>query len=188
MAYLLASIVCSVLVSVLLKVARKQKINIEQAVAVNYIVAVTLTMLVLKPDLSNPQVFLPTWWLFAALGILLPSVFVIMGKSVDAAGIVKSDAAQRLSLFLPIIASFTLFHEQLTEGRLIGLVLAFTALFFLLWKSDGGKKSGGLSTQVMLLLGVWCGYGVIDILLNKWRKAVPRLPAICWWRFVWPVS
>ena len=30
MAYLLASIVCSVLVSVLLKVARKQKINIEQ--------------------------------------------------------------------------------------------------------------------------------------------------------------
>ncbi|MGN6982263.1 EamA/RhaT family transporter, partial [Neisseria sp. P0009.S007] len=45
MAYLLTSIVCSVLVSVLLKVARKQKINIEQAVAVNYIVAVTLTML-----------------------------------------------------------------------------------------------------------------------------------------------
>ena len=123
--------VCSVLVSVLLKVARKQKINIEQAVAVNYIVAITLTILVLKPDLSNPQVFLPTWWLFAALGILLPSVFVIMGKSVDAAGIVKSDAAQRLSLFLPIVASFTLFHEQLTEGRLIGLVLAFTALFFL---------------------------------------------------------
>ena len=171
MAYLLASIVCSVLVSVLLKVARKQKINIEQAVAVNYIVAVTLTMLVLKPDLSNPQVFLPTWWLFAALGILLPSVFVIMGKSVDAAGIVKSDAAQRLSLFLPIIASFTLFHEQLTEGRLIGLVLAFTALFFLLWKSDGGKKSGSLSTQVMLLLGVWCGYGVIDILFKQVAKS-----------------
>lgn len=171
MAYLLASIVCSVLVSVLLKVARKQKINIEQAVAVNYIVAVTLTMLVLKPDLSNPQVFLPTWWLFAALGILLPTVFVIMGKSVDTAGIVKSDAAQRLSLFLPIVASFTLFHEQLTEGRLIGLVLAFTALFFLLWKSDGSKKSGGLSTQVMLLLGVWCGYGVIDILFKQVAKS-----------------
>ena len=131
MAYLLASIVCSVLVSVLLKVARKQKINIEQAVAVNYIVAVTLTMLVLKPDLSNPQVFLPTWWLFAALGILLPTVFVIMGKSVDAAGIVKSDAAQRLSLFLPIVASFTLFHEQLTEGRLIGLVFGIYGTVFL---------------------------------------------------------
>ena len=55
MLYLVASIVCSVLVSVLLKIARKQKIPIEQAVAVNYIVAITLTMLVLKPDLSDPM-------------------------------------------------------------------------------------------------------------------------------------
>ena len=106
MIYLLASILCSVSVSVLLKLARKNKIDVAQAVAVNYIVAVALTTWVLKPDLSNPKVFLPTWWLFGALGVLLPSVFVIMGKAVDAAGIVKSDAAQRLSLILPIISAF----------------------------------------------------------------------------------
>ena len=129
MIYLIASIVCSVAVAVLLKIARKQKIDIHQAVAVNYIAAVVLTMLVLKPDLGNPRAFLPTWWLFAALGVLLPSVFIIMGKSVDTAGIVKSDAAQRLSLFLPIVASFALFGEKLTEGRLIGITLAFVALF-----------------------------------------------------------
>lgn len=172
MLYLLASIVCSVMVSVLLKVARKQKIPIEQAVGVNYIVAVALTMLVLKPDLSQPQNFLPTWWLFAALGVLLPSVFVIMGKAVDAAGIVKSDAAQRLSLFLPIVASFALFGDKLTEGRLIGIALAFVALFCLLWKSEGSsKKSGSLMTQAGLLLGVWAGYGVIDILFKQVAKS-----------------
>lgn len=172
MLYLLASIVCSVMVSVLLKVARKQKIPIEQAVGVNYIVAVALTMLVLKPDLSQPQNFLPTWWLFAALGMLLPSVFVIMGKAVDAAGIVKSDAAQRLSLFLPIVAAFALFGDKLTEGRLIGIALAFVALFCLLWKSEGGsKKSGSLMTQAGLLLGVWAGYGVIDILFKQVAKS-----------------
>ena len=109
MIYLLASILCSVSVSVLLKLARKNKIDVAQAVAVNYIVAVALTAWVLKPDLSNPKAFLPTWWLFGALGVLLPSVFVIMGKAVDAAGIVKSDAAQRLSLILPIISAFVIF-------------------------------------------------------------------------------
>lgn len=171
MYYLLASIVCSVLVSVLLKVARKRKIKIEQAVAVNYIVAVTLTMLVLKPDLSNPAGFLPTWWLFAALGVLLPSVFVVMGKAVDSAGIVKSDAAQRLSLFLPVVASFAVFGEKLTEGRLIGIALAFVALFCLLWKSDGSKKSGSMTAQIGLLLGVWVGYGVIDILFKQVAKS-----------------
>ncbi|MBZ5718459.1 EamA/RhaT family transporter, partial [Haemophilus influenzae] len=84
--------------------------------AVNYVVAVILTLLVLKPDIGNIGAFLPTWPLFAALGVLLPSVFVIMGKSVEAAGIVKSDAAQRLSLFLPIVAALTLFGEKLSEG------------------------------------------------------------------------
>ncbi|ASK27900.1 DMT family transporter [Neisseria chenwenguii] len=171
MSYLLASIMCSVLVSVLLKIARRQKIDIGQAVGVNYIVAVALTMLVLKPDLGNPRAFLPTWWLFAALGVLLPSVFVVMGRAVDAAGIVKSDAAQRLSLFLPIAASFALFGEKLTEGRLIGIVLAFVALFCLLWKSEGGKQSGGMMAQAGLLMGVWAGYGVIDILFKQLAKS-----------------
>lgn len=50
MIYLLASILCSVSVSVLLKLARKNKIDVAQAVAVNYIVAVALTTWVLKPD------------------------------------------------------------------------------------------------------------------------------------------
>lgn len=171
MNYLIASILCSVAVSVLLKMARKKKIPVEQAVAVNYITAIILTMLVLKPDLDNPAAFLPTWWLFAALGVLLPTVFVIMGKAVDGAGIVKSDAAQRLSLFLPVIASFTLFGEKLTESRLIGIVLAFAALFCLLWKSDGGKKSGGFAANAALLLGVWAGYGVIDILFKQLAKS-----------------
>lgn len=171
MIYLLVSIVFSVSVSILLKMARKKKIDIAQAVAVNYIVAVALTVLVLKPDISNLSELMPTWWLFAALGVLLPSVFVVMGRSVELAGIVKSDAAQRLSLFLPVAASFALFGEQMTEGRLIGLSLAFAALFCLLWKNDGGKKSGGAVQQAVLLLGVWCGYGVIDILFKQLAKS-----------------
>lgn len=171
MAYLLISIVFSVSVSILLKMARKKKIDIAQAVAVNYVVAVILTLLVLKPDVGNIGAFLPTWWLFAALGVLLPSVFVIMGKSVEAAGIVKSDAAQRLSLFLPIVAALTLFGEKLSEGRLIGLCLAFAALFCLLWKHGGGKKSGSAWRQAALLLGVWAGYGIIDILFKQIAKS-----------------
>lgn len=171
MIYLLVSIMCSVLVSVLLKIARKQKIKIEQAVAVNYIVAIALTILVLRPDFSNVKAFLPTWWLFIALGILLPSVFVIMGRAVDSAGIVKSDAAQRLSLFLPVLASFTIFGERLTEGRFIGIILAFIALFCLLCKPEGAKKSATLANDIMLLLGVWGGYGIIDILFKQIAKS-----------------
>ena len=171
MNYLIISILCSVAVSVLLNISRSKKIDIEQAVAVNYLVAVSLTMAVLQPDLSTWQSYLPTWWLFAALGVLLPSVFVIMGRAVQQAGIVKSDAAQRLSLFLPVAASFLIFNETPTTGRLIGLALAFVALFCLLWKEGGGKKSGGTFSQAALLIGVWAGYGVIDILFKQVAKS-----------------
>lgn len=171
MIYLTASICFSVAVSVLLKIARSKSIDIEQAIATNYIVAVALCMLLLKPNLQAWQAYLPTWWLFAALGVLLPSVFIIMGRAVEHAGIVKSDAAQRLSLFLPIAASFLIFGEQLSQDRLIGLVLAFTALICLLWKAPSGskKKSGG--SGVLWLIGVWYGYGVIDILFKQLAKS-----------------
>ena len=171
MIYLIISILCSVAVSVLLKIARSKKIDIEQAVAVNYLMAIALCVYFLRPDLAAWKSYLPTWWLFAALGVLLPAVFVVMGRAVERAGIVKSDAAQRLSLFLPITASFAIFGEKLTQGRLIGIALAFCALFCLLWKGEGGKKSGGFAGNAALLLGVWAGYGVIDILFKQVAKS-----------------
>ncbi|MFV2028906.1 EamA family transporter [Neisseria sp. S1] len=171
MIFLIISILCSVSVSVLLKVARSKKIDIEQAVAVNYLAAIALCMWLLQPDLSQWRAYLPTWWLFAALGVLLPAVFIIMGRAVQQVGIVKSDAAQRLSLFLPITASFLIFGEELSPSRLIGISLAFVALFCLLWKNGGGKKSGNFTMQAMLLLGVWAGYGLIDILFKQVAKS-----------------
>jgi len=48
MHYLIFAILCSVSVSVLLKVARKHNIVIEQAIAFNYIVALSLCYFLLK--------------------------------------------------------------------------------------------------------------------------------------------
>ncbi|WP_213061558.1 hypothetical protein, partial [Escherichia coli] len=122
MHHLIIAVLCSVAVSVLLKVARKKNIVIQQAIAFNYIVALSLSYFLLKPDFKglgfsefvaqsdNAPVFF-------ALGILLPTVFIVMSKAVEYAGIVRSDAAQRLSLFLPIVAAFVIFGEQLSSAR-----------------------------------------------------------------------
>ena len=122
MNFLLISIACSVAVSVLLKLARKNGIGLAQAVAVNYPVAALLSLVFLKPDWHNWQsALLPQSWLLALLGMLLPSVFVIMGRAAEQAGIVKADAAQRLSLFLPVLAAFVLFGETLSSNKIIGM-------------------------------------------------------------------
>ena len=176
---LIIAVLCSVAVSVLLKVARKRNIAIQQAIAFNYIVALSLSWFLLKPDFKGLEFtdFIAqseNTPIFLALGILLPSVFIIMSKAVEFAGIVRSDAAQRLSLFLPILAAFLIFHETLSQSKVVGIVLAFAGLFCLLSKPN--QQSAVDFRGVLGLVGVWFGYGIIDILFKQVAKSGGAFP------------
>ena len=176
---LIIAVLCSVAVSVLLKVARKRNIVIQQAIAFNYIVALSLSWFLLKPDFKGLKfsefiVQSENTPIFLALGILLPSVFIIMSKAVEFAGIVRSDAAQRLSLFLPILAAFLIFHETLSQSKVVGIVLAFVGLFCLLSKPN--EQSAVAFRGVLALVGVWFGYGIIDILFKQVAKSGGAFP------------
>ena len=176
---LIIAVLCSVAVSVLLKVARKRNIVIQQAIAFNYIVALSLSWFLLKPDFKGLEfsefiVQSENTPIFLALGILLPSVFIIMSKAVEFAGIVRSDAAQRLSLFLPILAAFLIFHETLSQSKVVGIVLAFVGLFCLLSKPN--QQSAVDFRGVLGLIGVWFGYGIIDILFKQVAKSGGAFP------------
>ena len=176
---LIIAVLCSVAVSVLLKVARKRNIAIQQAIAFNYIVALSLSWFLLKPDFKGLEFtdFIAqseNTPIFLALGILLPSVFIIMSKAVEFTGIVRSDAAQRLSLFLPILAAFLIFHETLSQSKVVGIVLAFVGLFCLLSKPN--QQSAVDFRGVLGLIGVWFGYGIIDILFKQVAKSGGAFP------------
>lgn len=176
MLFLIISVMASVSVSVLLKLARKKNLPIEQMVMANYMMASVWAWLFLKPDVHIEQL-LPHTWVLVLLGVLLPSVFIVMGQAVTRAGIVKSDVAQRLSLILSIIAAFVLFQDVLTINKIIGLILAFSALACLFWKRNHLHKQVSWSGE-MALIGVWIGYGVIDILfkyLTKLKLPMPNL-------------
>jgi len=60
-----------------------------------------------------------------------------MAGAVRRAGIVVSDAAQRLSLLVPLAAAFLLFNETASAAKLAGMAAALTALACLLWQPDG---------------------------------------------------
>ncbi|CCN19896.1 putative exported protein [Bordetella bronchiseptica MO211] len=167
--YLAASVACSVTVAVLLKLARRHAIDVRQAIAVNYAVAAALCWLLLRPDAQALRQAMQGAPVLAALAVLLPTVFVAMARSVRYAGIVKSDAAQRLSLFIPLLAAFALFGESLTARKLAAIALAFAALACLLRRrAPAGAAADDAPDDRraawMWPLAVWAGYGVIDIL------------------------
>lgn len=178
MLYLIIAIICSVLVSVLLKLLRQQQLDIRQTIVAGYPVAWGLTWLLLTPDVSAlTTVSVAWWWIVLALGGLLPSVFIMLARSIEAVGIVATDAAQRLSLIIPIVAAFVLFGEQLSSQRVLGIGLGFLALLALLYRpaasSSQPQKPSPHPTDrrtMLWLLAVWLGYGVIDILFKQVAK------------------
>ena len=192
MLYLLLAVLCSVAVSVLLKILRQQELDIRQSIVAGYPVALLLTWLLLKPDITGIDKLGGSWGIIIALGILLPTVFVILGRAIAAVGMVATDAAQRLSLIIPIIAAFLLFGEVVTGTRIFGLLLGFLALGALIYrpqplerhnntidaqedKTDISQSKNALRTPLWLF-GVWAGYGVIDILFKQVAKQGAAFP------------
>ncbi len=163
MIFLLISICCSVTVAVLLKLAKRYKINITQAVTWNYLFAISLSIVFYKPGL-NDLVNAPINWVYIALGVLLPVVFLFLAGSVKSIGIVKTDIAQRLSLFIPLFAAYFLFKENFNTVKIGGLAVGFVAIFFTLHKKTAQKNEG---FNWWYPIFVFVGFGLIDILFKK---------------------
>jgi drug/metabolite transporter (DMT)-like permease len=170
MIYVLLSVVCSVLVSVLLKLARRFGIDVGQAIAWNYVAAGALTAWLLQPTPAGLRGPGAPWLALAALGILLPTIFLALAASVRHAGIVRSDAAQRLSLLLSLLAAFALFGERLTAFKVLGIVLGLLALLGMVWRSGHGTAARGAAGW-LYPLAVFGGFGVIDILFKRVAQA-----------------
>lgn len=163
MIYIVLSVFCSVVVAVLLKLAKRYEISIIQAVTVNYFTALTLCFLFFKPEVNLLSSSAP-WSIYIALAILLPSIFLVLAASVKNLGIVKTDIAQRLSLFIPILAAYFIFREGFNQYKLIGLGIGFLAILLtFIRKSDQENKSNNWIYPIV----VFIGFGVIDVLFKQ---------------------
>lgn len=165
MHFLILSVICSVLVSVLLKLAPRRGVDIAQAVTWNYLAASVLSLLLLKPSLASLQSAHTPWLALLGLGVALPGIFLVLARAVEGAGIVRSDVAQRLSLLLSLAAAFLLFGEQANGWKLAGLGLGVLAIVGVSARSGDDAPAAGKGWG--WLLGVWVGFALIDILLKQ---------------------
>ncbi|MGQ7856029.1 EamA family transporter [Pedobacter sp. WC2501] len=164
MIYIILSICCSVTVAILLKLAKRYQISIIQVVTINYLVALSLCFLFFKPDVKLINSTAP-WPIYIALAILLPSIFLFLAASVKNLGIVKTDIAQRLSLFIPILAAYFVFKEDFNNLKIIGLAIGFVAIFLTFLRKSDYQEAGKESLLYPIM--VFVGFGVIDVLFKQ---------------------
>ena len=164
MGLVLAAALFSVLVSVLLKVMPRHGIDVGQAITWNYLAAGVLCLWLFDPPLAALQSPQTPWLALLVLAVVLPSLFLVLAASVRQAGIVRTDVAQRLSLLLSLVAAFTVFGEAAGIWKLAGLGLGLVAIVAILARpgSETEAKHGGIG----LLLTVWVGFAVVDVMLK----------------------
>lgn len=161
MLFLILSILCSVTVGVIFKITRKYNANPIQIIAFNYITAILLCYFTFSPDLTAVHADAP-WNIYAVVGVILPIVFLFLFTSIKYMGIVKTDAAQRLSLFIPIIAAWLIFKEEFNSYKVIGLIIGFIALLFILRKQSTNDQNKWIYPAAVFL-----GFGIVDILFKQ---------------------
>jgi hypothetical protein len=167
MLYILLSICCSVIVSIMLKLAKRYHIDVYQAITWNYSIAIVLTLLFLKPQLHN--IAGAPFLTYGLLGLLLPSLFIILAASVKNTGIVRTDVAQRLSLFIPVIAAFLIFGEIIDPVKLTGIIIGFAAIICLIPLRKRTRTTGkNIPANAWIYpLVVFFGMGIIDVLFKQ---------------------
>lgn len=166
MLYVFLSVCCSVIVSVIIKLAQQRKIDVQQLVLWNYPSTVLLTAVLLNPELAAINMRSLPYQFYLPLAILLPTLFIFIALAIKHSGIVKTDVAQRMSIFVPLLASYFIFHENLGGNKLFGIALGLVAVVCSIsWskRSSAGGKAGVSLYPLIVFLGM----GVIDVLFKQ---------------------
>lgn len=169
MHFILLSMTCSVLVSVLLKLAPRRGLDVAQMVTWNYLATSLLAAWILQPSLEALRKPGAPWPELLVLAALLPTLFLVLAAAVRHAGIVRTDVAQRLSLLLSLAAAFLLFGETAGPMKLAGLALGLCAVVGILARPDPHAVPDRRGWW--LLLAVWAGFAVVDVMLKRLAMA-----------------
>lgn len=164
MELILAAALCSVFVSIFLKMMKNRGFEPIQMITWNYAIASILCFVWFKPDLQHISIVHTPWLQIIALGVLLPSVFLFLSKSLQTAGILKTEIAQRLSVVLSLLAAYVIFNEQFNDLKIAGIILGIFAVLLILLSNK--SKGGGSNQGIVYLALVWVGYALIDVLLK----------------------
>ena len=164
MLYLLLAVVCSTAILVAFKLFPRFKINITQAITVNYVVAVSFGLMQAEAGLSLDTYLGKPWlWASVLVGISFIVVFHLFAESTHRAGVALTSVAAKMSVIIPVLLGFFLFKDAASLTKVTGILLALIA-FYLTFKKSG-KFSLRLNVILFPLL-IFLGNGFNDSMLK----------------------
>ncbi|MBU2996017.1 DMT family transporter [Cellulophaga baltica] len=168
MLYLILCILFSSSLFVIFKLFNNYKIQTLYAIITNYFVASIFSLFFYKEtiiltDLPNKLWFTPT----VCLGFLFITVFYVTALTSQKIGVSVASVASKMSLVIPVIVGVSIYNENLSLLKIIGILLALSAVYF---SSLKDKKSPAINNSFLLPLLLFLGSGSIDASLKYLQK------------------
>lgn len=165
---LLLAILFFNVILILFKLFDKYQVDNLQAIVFNYIVAGYCGFLFSDVDLSFKEIISFDWIYYAVIiGLFFIIVFNLLALGTQKVGIAISTVANKMSLVLPVIASFFLYGDDLSVLKSTGIVLALIGV--VLSSTNAGKPN--FETKYLgLILVIFFGQGIADIIFNYAQK------------------
>lgn len=175
MFYLLATILLNTLLSAIFKLFPRFKVDTLQAIVVNYWVCVITGSVFIGHFPIGVQSFHQVWFPWALLmGIGFISIFNLLAYSTRVDGITTATTANKLSLVIPVIFSVILYNEHIGVAKIIGIILAFPAVYLTTRVKEESHKEQHLLWPILLFIGS----GLLDTLVKYVQNGYLPTPAV----------
>ncbi|WP_022835521.1 membrane protein [Salisaeta longa] len=172
MAYLAAAIFCSIAIGVVFK-HTGGRVDRVALVAINYGAAVGVALVLLSGGGASAGAL--TWSpalvaMSLATGALLIGGFFMLSWATDVAGLSLAVGVMRVSVVLPFVASWLVWHEPPSPAQLVGMVIASGAFFLLSHRpQDEGPDASAARVSLVLLFTFLLG-GAVDISMKAFEE------------------
>jgi len=158
--YLVISILISSLIFVVFKLFDVFKINTQQAIVVNYAIALSFGLGTSNVSVSIVEIPQQPWFLGAFfLGFLFISIFNVMGITAQKNGLSVASVAGKMSVVIPIIFGIIVYNEGVGLVKVIGILMALIAVYLSSAKSDTNPVK---FKNLLFPLLLFVGSGILD--------------------------
>lgn len=167
MVSLILSIVCSALISVLMRYGESRIQNRMGMFIANYAVCAVLSRLFMgqRPFFTGAEGWGTVALLGAVSGILYLGTFVLLQKNISRNGLSVSAVFMKLGVLVPTVMALVVFHEQPRPLQLAGIVIAISAVVLMNY-----QKESGAGKQTVWLIMLLLGSGFADAMANIFDK------------------
>lgn len=162
------SILSSTLIFVVFKLFDVYKIQTLYAIIVNYVVACIVGLFIYEGPMKMGDAVESSWFLGPIfLGVLFITIFNLMAKTAQVAGVSVASVATKMSLVVPVLFGVLFYQEHLSILQITGVILALAAVYLASLKEKHitiNRKDLVLPTLVFL------GSGIIDTSIKYFEE------------------